>query len=379
MISQAWAERRLRMPLILTEADSTASYLGVVMCPVVAYRPLMRLTFLLLFSLTLVAAEPAAYRITMARPIVQPNAYACGPASAKMLLDYAGPSMAIDDVMTVARLTSNGTAVGDMIRAGHFSGLSSAQGRTGSVAPYGGYPQRALGLAVLAHAQTTAWLPQVKALIRQNIPVLFLMQFTAISAGGHYRVAMGYDDATQTMWFADPWGRELKGEQDAAGFQPFSYADVEQMWTYTGYGTTTPHWGAIYVPWRVDLTTTRSKQTFSVRAVTTYPCPAPFSPTQFPATNASVSLSVPSGWTISGGSTVSLGTMNAGAARTTTWTVIPGAFPARLNVQAQGTVSGNLPATGPYDGTAGNGQIVPAYQYQDVIGGSAAIDLGASG
>jgi Peptidase_C39 like family/NPCBM-associated, NEW3 domain of alpha-galactosidase len=342
----------------------------------------MRLILLCLLSLTAVASEPSAYRIPMATPIVQPNAFACGPASAKMLLDYAasaGPNVAIEDVMAVVRLTSNGTAVGDMIRGGHFSGMSSAPGRTGSVAPFGGYPQRALGMAVLTHAQATSWLPQVKALIRQDIPVLFLMGFTVASPGGHFRVAMGYDDATQTMWFADPWGRELKGEQDALGFQPFSYADVEQLWTYTGYGTTTPHWGAIFVPWSVALSTTRSKSTLSVRAVTTYPCPAPFSTTQFPASQANATLSVPVGWRISGASSQSLGTVNAGVSRTTTWSVTPGAYPARLRVESQGMISGSPPATGPYDGTAGNGQIFPAYQYQDVIGGSAVIDLGTGG
>jgi NPCBM-associated, NEW3 domain of alpha-galactosidase len=181
------------------------------------------------------------------------------------------------------------------------------------------------------------------------------------------------------MWFADPWGRELKGEQDADGFQPFSYKDVETCWTYTGYGTTTPHWAAIYVPWKIAITTTRSKQSFNVNAVTTYPCPAPFSTTQFPATNANVILTVPTGWTVSGSPTISLGTVNAGATRTTSWSVKPGAFPARLRIDAQGIISGNLPATGPYDGTAGNGQIFPAYQYQDLIGGGTSIDLGAGG
>jgi hypothetical protein len=339
----------------------------------------MRFTFLLILSLTLTATEPDFYRIAMARPIVQPNAYACGPTSAKMMLDYYGPNVVIDDVMNVARLTSNGTAVGDMIRAGHFSGMSSAQGRTGRVAPFSGYPQRALGLAVLSHAQPTSWLPQVKALIRQNIPVLMLMQFTTISAGGHFRVAMGYDDTLQTMWFADPWGRELKREQDADGFQPFSYHDVETCWTYTGYGTATPHWAAIYVPWHIALTTTRTKQSFTINAVTTYPCPAPFSTTQFPAANAGVTLTVPAGWTVKGSPTVTIGTVNAGATRTTNWSVTPGAFPARLRVDGQGIISGSLPATGPYDGTAGNGQIFPGYQYQDLIGGGAYIDLGAGG
>jgi hypothetical protein len=287
--------------------------------------------------------------------------------------------VAIDDVMSVVRLTSNGTAVGDVIRAGHFSGMSSAQGRTGAVAPFGGYPQRAVGLAVLTHAQATSWLPQVKALIRQNIPVLFLMGFTVDSPGGHFRVAMGYDDTTQTMWFADPWGRELKGEQDALGFQPFSYAAVEQLWTYTGYGTTTPHWGAIYVPWSITLSTTRNRKSLTVQAVTTYPCPAPFSAAQFPAAHANITLQVPASWIISGAPTVSFGALSAGATRTSTWSVTPGTFPARLRVDAQGVISGSLPATGPYDGTAGKGQLYPAYDYQDLIGGSAVIDLGTGG
>jgi hypothetical protein len=341
--------------------------------------PLLAVLLAMAPGLGLAAAEPLSYRIAMATPFTQPNAYACGPAAAKMLLDFSGPTVAFGDVATVARLSSNGTAIGDLIRAGHFSALSSAQDRTGSVSPLGGYPQRALGMAVLAHAQETSWLPQVKGLIRQNIPVLFLMQFTATSTGGHFRVAMGYDDTTQTMWFADPWGRELKGEQDADGFQPFSYADVETCWTYTGYGTTTPHWAAIYVPWRIALTTTRNKQMFSVRAVTTYPCPAPFSTTQFPAAQSQATLTVPPSWSVSGSSSVSLGTLDAGASRTTTWSVSPGAFPARLRVDAQGVVSGSVPATGPYDGTAGNGQIISGYHYQDVVGGGAVIDLGTGG
>lgn len=339
----------------------------------------MRLPILILLATALAAADPPSHRIAMARPYTQANAYACGPASAKMLLDHYGPDVAFADVASVARLTSNGTAVGDVVRAGQFSWLSAAQGRTGAVAPLAGYPQRPLGLAVLAHAQAGSWLPQVKTLISQDIPVLMLMQFTAASPGGHYRIAMGYDDASQTMWFADPWGREFKGEQDADGFQPFSYQDVETCWTYTGYGTALPHWGAIYVPWTVELSAMRGRRSTTLTAVTTYPCPAPFAAAQFPASQVRAVLEVPSGWTLTGAATVGIGALPAGGRATTTWTLAPGPTPAVFTVRASGLVSGSLPATWAYDGTAGTGQEFPAYSYRDEIGGSASLVLGSDG
>ena len=339
----------------------------------------MRYLLLMIVVLTLSASEPSSYRIAMAAPFTQPNAYACGPASSKMLLDYWGPTVAYSDVANVVRLTSNGTAVGDIIRAGHFSRLSAAQGKTGAIPPLTGYPDRPMGLAALAHAQATSWLPEVKALIRQNIPVLMLMQFSAISAGGHYRIAMGYDDAAKIMWFADPWGRELKGERDAQGFQPFSYSDIEICWTYTGYGTAIPHWGAIYVPWNVAISTSRNKNDLVVQAITTYPCPAPFNAAQFPASQTVSTISVPNGWSIKGAPTFSVGALSAGKQAISTWNVVPGAFPAMIQVISEGRVSGSLPATGPYDGTAGEGQIYPAYSYSDIIGGAATLTLGTNG
>ncbi len=344
----------------------------------------MRYGLLLIISqivsaLALVAGEPTSYRIAFAPPFTQPNAYACGPASGKMILDHFGPAVPFEDIANVVRLTSNGTAIGDLIRAGQFSRLSAAQGRTGPVAPLAGFSGRPLGLAVLAHAQATSWLAQVKALIRQDIPVLMLMQFSPQSAGGHYRVAVGYDDAARIMWFADPWGRELKGEQEAGGFQPFSYQDVEICWTYTGYGTSVPHWGAIYTPWTVAVGVASRKGALTITAVTTYPCPAPFSPAQFPASQAAATIILPAGWTTVGPALTALGTLPAGGQATSTWTVQPGAYPALIEVRSEGLVSGSLPATGPYDGTAGSGQVIPGYSYTDVIGGSGTLMLGAGG
>ena len=126
------------------------------------------------------------------------------------------------------------------VRIGHFSYRSAS---VGSVFPlqapqHGWHVSRArldcdrrrwagsdtaqrAGLAAFMHRGEQCWLPELKQLLAENIPVILLcacgplhraltphrMHFANVSQqDGHFRVAVGFDD--DSVYLHDPWDRE---------------------------------------------------------------------------------------------------------------------------------------------------------------------------
>ena len=221
------------------------------------------------------------------------------------------------------------------------------------------------------------WWAELKALLAADIPVTLLMTYAADgTGGGHYRVAVGYDDDAGVMYFIDPWGRDLRDLPDQPGLIAWTYADVARGWNYAAYGSERPYFGVAILPWNVDVRVSGELQPGATVKVTTlvhYPCPRPFDCTTFPAENAVATLELPAGMTALDPLTVTLGSgpprsMPAGTTRSASWRVYLSKVPVartELGVRAQGTVSGSVPAA-PWEG---QGVVYPAYRYSDVIGG----------
>jgi hypothetical protein len=302
----------------------------------------------------------------------QMNGLFCGPGSLEIVFDYWGPDIEQKAIADVARSSSMGTWCYDIQRAGHFSALSAAQGRFfPTEAPVAGFAERGLGYASFAHAAATIWLDELKALLASDIPVILLMYFAPDgTGGGHYRVAVGYDDALGMLYFSDPWGRDSNRFSDVPGTVVWSYAEVASGWNYVAYGTPLPFYGVAILPWGVQVSVKGKAEVgraVTITAAIGYPCPDPFDVGEFPAEGATATVTVPAGLTLLGPATVSLGTMNAGAVRTVSWkaqvdTIVPGGS---IAVRAQGLVSGSVPEAR----WEGEGVSYPPYSYTDCIGG----------
>lgn len=308
----------------------------------------------------------------------QLNGLSCGAGSLEMVLDYWGPDIDQKEIMNVARTSSMGTWTPDIVRTGQFSYLSSAMGYFfPNVGPYAGFDERGLGYAAFGFSSERFWLPELKTLIANDIPVIVLMTYAPTGGGGHYRVVMGYDDARSLVYFIDTWGRDTLHLNNWTGILPWTYADFQSGWNYAEYGTAHPYFGAIVLPWTVTMDVKGrpvAGSTMTVTASITYPCPAPFDKAQFPASDALATISIPTGMTLVGSSAqVSLGTMSAGSTTTVTWTVHcdQNSRGTSVSVTACGLVSGSVPDAW----WSGQMNYYPAYDYADLIGGEGTLIL----
>jgi hypothetical protein len=306
---------------------------------------------------------PSAYMIPNVPWHQQITALSCGDGALETVFDYWGPDISQMEIANVAESSSSGTYPPDVVRAGQFSYLSSAQGRAfPNIGPYGGYPERSLGYAAFSHSSKEPWLPDLKALVASDIPVIVLMSYDPSGGEGHYRVVTGYDDGSGLIYFSDPWGRDLNHQTGWTGVISWSYSDFLEGWDYTGIYTEQPYFGTAIMPWSIGVTPSGNK----IRVTVTYPCPAPFDCTQYPAENARADIALLDGKAqVNRFTGVPLGTIHAGDSATVTVPRGAGTVTA-VSAGAWGIVSGWVPEA------RWQGQAVsyPAYGYTDAIGGN---------
>lgn len=321
---------------------------------------------------------PSSYLISGILWHEQMNASFCGPASIEMVFDYFGPDINQKPIADVARTSNTGTWSPDIVRTGQFSYLSSAQGNYfPNEAPEAGFDERPLGYAAFAYSSENFWLNDLMALIYSNIPVIVLVTYTPEGGGGHYRVAIGYDDNEGVIYLLDPWGRDQNHQTNWTGVVKWTYSEFQQSWNYLAEGNEHPYWGSIILPWSVSLNysgRTKAGSNINLTANITYPCPAPFNCSEFPASEVTATITLPSGMSLNSGSnTVSLGSLGAGNSVEASWSIYLEDNPAgkTISVTAGGTVSGSVPAI--Y--SSNNNLIYPAYDYVDMIGGSGEINF----
>ena len=309
----------------------------------------------------------------------QMNGLLCGEGVLEGIYDYWGPDIDQKQIANVARSSSAGTWTADMVRAGHFSNMSSAQGRffPHSV-PEAGYSQRSLGYASFAYCSEEFWLDDLKRLISADIPVILLMTFEPDGGGGHYRTAIGFNDSEGRIYFSDPWGRDQNHQTNWTGITAWSYGELESGWNYIAEGEAHPHWGMIMVPWQISIKTRgllTSGASGTVTAEILYPCPGPFDCSLFPARDASAVIALPEGMRLASGSNlIALGEMKAGTSKKAVWKVVAEDGPPagkQIVVRAYGIVAGHVPEAR----WTGEQRSYPPYGYSDAIGGEASLIL----
>ncbi|MEE4275218.1 MAG: C39 family peptidase [Thermoleophilia bacterium] len=364
-------------------------------------RPLLLITMTLLVGLALAAPAAAGETSTTDLPVScviddvplwqQLDASGCGAASAEIVMDYWGPLVDQREIYAAARtgrgedaFTASGTAVPDLARAGQFSLLSETAGDAYDVS-VSGYTGRPLGYAAFFYGEAEPWLDQLKAVIAAGYPVICLTDWMPDIYGYHYRVVVGYDDARGVLYFHDPWVRWFTDDIGARGcfvptkaasqqyvYEPmeWSYEDWLAVWDASGDLWGQPGYGynaVLIAPWEVEIeapATVVAGETFHATVTVTYPCMEPFATGDwpaFPASATTIELAVPDGWSVDG-AVATIGDLEAGASASWRFTVTAGAEAgdATLGAIGSGLVSGSLEARGEY----------PAYEYQDLVGGT---------
>lgn len=323
------------------------------------------------------ASMPSSYKIAGVPQHKQINGLSCGPAALEIIFDYWGADIDQKAIADAARSSSIGTYTWDMMRTGQFSHLSAAQGNFfPHDAPASGFPERPLGYASFNYSSDKFWWEDLKGIIASNIPVILLMKYAPNDDTGHYRVIVGYDETKSEVYFMDPWARDQKRVTNPDGTVTWSMADFKKAWNYDKYGTPNPYWGAVLMPWSVDLRKegmVKADSTITVTADIKYPCQQPFDCSSYPAYDASAMIHLPPNMELSGSPRINIGNIKAGQTATVSWDVRVNADASGsvISVSAGGKVSGSVPEV------HWNGHKIsyPEYGYTDEIGGKAKINV----
>lgn len=275
-----------------------------------------------------------------------------------MVFDYWGEDISQGEIADVARtdLSEGGTYGDELLRAGHFSNLSTSQGdeMPGSIT---GYAARKLGCA--AFEQWDLTIADLKSLIDRGEPVILLMWWSSMKIYGHFRVVVGYT-GTQIIMH-DPWRLAWGGDYGGENVS-MPYSTFEDLWDIYG------NWGLLVRPFEVEVqmpTTVICHTIFEVNVRITYPCPPPFNQFDYSATSCNVTIYTEEGSKLASGETAkhSLGNINARSSVETSWLVNAtkkGVY--HITILSEGIVEGNVWGDPPYD-------------YKDRIGGSSTISL----
>lgn len=265
--------------------------------------------------------------------------YYCGPASLEMLFDFYGPDIPQPEIAEVARTAPDGTYTNEMIRAVHFSNLSTSAGGHEHIT---GYTARSLGYA--AFEQWDMTIDQLKSLIVAGYPVIVLTTW-------HFRVAVGY--SSTRIVFQDSY----YGENTSMTYEEFNHD-----WDYSS------HWALFVAPWQIDVTTPNNislGSVFNVTATITYPLHPPFPDWKYPASSSNATIILPTELSLVPGETkektVNTGDLTAGNSANVTWTVQANSLGTyTISVEAEGKVAGFVPSLPSYP---------EPYNYEDRIGG----------
>jgi hypothetical protein len=195
------------------------------------------------------ARYPAAYDIPGVPHHYQLTSYNCGVAADQMVMDYWGPEIDQQDIADVANTGTGGTHISNMMRAGHFSAISSAIQNPS----LHGYDERRLGYGALEcywsqYDENDPDFPDrhndLKSLISADYPIIIVTRYDASSYGTHARVAKGYDDSTGVYIVHDPWYEGVYQGPDVHFNQDFL---VDELWPASF------RWGTLIAPWEISI------------------------------------------------------------------------------------------------------------------------------
>ena len=289
----------------------------------------------------------------------QTMGYWCGPASLEMVYDFYGPDIPQLEIADVARSDSSyGTYTSDLIRATHFSKLSTSVGdeMAGNIT---GYTNRPIGYGAFE-----AHLPNVYNLInliKEGYPIVVLQWFDRQYKSGHFRVVIGYvrkDGFISSIITHDPWSTP-GGPNYHIGYSRFV-----DLWTRFY------NWSLFICPWEITVSCSsyvKVNSTFTVSADVEYVRPTYFS-SAYSASSCQATIQLPLGFSLAPGEmyTKNLNPVNlpSGGIGTVTWQVVADVINSEdfISVNASGLVSGTAYAHSP---------VYPSgYTYDDLIGGN---------
>ena len=240
----------------------------------------------------------------------------CGPASLEMVFDYWGEDVSQAEIAGVANAGDEGVYTDELVRAAHFSQLSTSFQNPS----LHGYTARKLGYAVSDNQWSSGdGYTDLKTLIKNNYPVLALTYYDTGHSSNHFRVVKGFSDPLNTFIVHDPWYNAPYFGPDV-NFNQQTF--VDNLWT------TFNRWGMVAAPLQVSLSKPSSVsagQSFQVGTNVAYPGPVTPLAGQYECTNPTATLQLSSDYQLAGGQTADqaiAGLTSTGSSGTADWTVV---------------------------------------------------------
>ena len=240
----------------------------------------------------------------------------CGPASLEMVFDYWGEDVSQAEIAGVANAGDEGVYTDELVRAAHFSQLSTSFQNPS----LHGYTARKLGYAVSDNQWSSGdGYTDLKTLIKNNYPVLALTYYDTGHSSNHFRVVKGFSDPLNTFIVHDPWYNAPYFGPDV-NFNQQTF--VDNLWT------TFNRWGMVAAPLQVSLSKPSSVsagQSFQVGTNVAYPGPVTPLAGQYECINPTATLQLSSDYQLAGGQTADqaiAGLTSTGSSGTAGWTVV---------------------------------------------------------
>lgn len=291
----------------------------------------------------------------------QDTYYYCGPACLEMVFDYYGEDINQSEIADVARTIGDpvdSTFTDELLRAAHFSNISTSGGEEIPDENITGYTLRKLGYAAF-EAQGMS-LTQLKSCVDQDEPLILLMWYSDHHAFGHYRVVIGYNETH--VFLHDPYNNITWPARYGGPNLVFNYTYFLDLWLYSG------NWALYTSPWTINVsapTYIKPETPFQINATVAYPQSLPNALGNYSSSlcNATITLPANANLTLAQGETlkktIGTGFLQAGANSTVSWMLMANSsISCNITIEVEGLVSGSVGARYNYT----------AYNYSDRIG-----------
>ena len=301
--------------------------------------------------------------------------YYCGDASFQMTLQSFNLSAAIPSQNLIAKVMrtteEQGTLSYDVVRAGHFSLLSTP--------PYGSDPDqhgwnsdRLLGMASYSRRQDTCWSDDLKTFLQEEKkPMILLMYYSSEDHGGHFRVAIDYieaqsEDEEDAVKLLDPWDRD--GQPHVVLYNVSEFCSLWAHQETNGPDITyKPYFGAMMSPWETYAYFEANQDNVSVTLYLelTYWCPEKIVNCDAAPAAENVVVILHDEQNPSGHQIDKIGKIMPGQTTQFSLKYFVPKEGTKLTLITQGTVSAQVPTYYAENGTV----VYEAYDYKDIVGG----------
>ena len=295
----------------------------------------------------------------------QEHSGSCGAAALKSVFGQLGYSIDEGEIRSAAQTTSTTTLTGDMVRAAHFSNASEEgsgtviQGYTGKSFGTDSYERGFDGYSPGGQDAAEEFLKQR---LLEGKPVILLMSYRSGGSLGHFRVLRGYDDRTGRYIFTDSLG----SNPNAGSHWTMTATSLfDNYWDYSGY------WAQVITPWIVTLSPTQNPipgGVFGIGATIDSGVPSGTRFVPWSLENASIRLNLPSGYSLSSGSQVTVFGFNSSGMAQVSWQI-----QAPLTIENDHVISAGV--TGWINGTGTHPWQVDPFDYCDITYSEMALNL----